>query len=348
MTGDKPKYNWDILTTEAPLAHEALRARFRKINKAADAEKSSSRRRGYMAVTLGAASLLVAAVAWLLEGSFAVWLSRAAALAGIGSIAIGLFGLLYARTKRRWLEHRYQTERLRQFHFQSAIALLPELLSQKADPANDGFTRHRADLFKRFSTLHLDAAAGERLNSILEDEEAKGWMFGDLPTASIVDNEEFRSFERDYRHYRLAAQIDYCDKKIGRRRQFLIPQTVAEQAFCFSTLAISFILGATVLHIIAALVPHEGVGHGAKWLHVGVLWLAVGVLALRALEEGLRPQRETERYRNYKSALLSVEERLNASVTPSEKIAAMKQLERISFEEMANFLKDHDEARFVM
>jgi hypothetical protein len=83
-------------------------------------------------------------------------------------------------------------------------------------------------------------------------------------------------------------------------------------------------------------------------LECEVVWRKGEVLGVRALEEGLRPQREFERYRQYKSALRSIEPRLKVDGLPSERIAAMIQLEQISFEEMVNFLKDHDESRYVM
>jgi hypothetical protein len=349
VMSDEPKYNWDIATTEPPLAHKALQTRFHQIDKLANAEKSSSRKRGYIAVALGAVSLLTASAASLLESSYEVYLSQFAAIAGVCSIAIGVFGVLHAGAKRKWLELRYQTERLRQFHFQSAIALLPELLAQQTDPTSNRFTAQRDELFKRFSLLHLDVAAGDRLGAILRDADEEGWMFGDLPATPPADNAAFRAFEREYRHYRLAAQIDYCDKKLNRRQQASMPKTPAEQAITFGAIALFCILGATMLHVVTAGAPDSIIPHEVKrWLNVGVLWLAVAVLGVRALEEGLRPQREVERYRQYRSALRSIGARLDASDNPAEKIAAMKQLELISFEEMVNFLKDNDQARFVM
>jgi hypothetical protein len=345
-----PEYNWDVLSIEAPLAHAALQARFQPIDDQANARKSCSRRFGYVAVALGAFSLLAASIASVLpESPYEIWLSRFAAGAGIVSIGIGLFGLLHAGAKRKWLELRYQTERLRQFHHQSAIALLSELLTQQADPTSTVFTSQRDKWFKRFSELHLDAAAADRLSAILREEDTEGWMFGDLPVSVPADSEAFREFERTYRHYRLAAQIDYCDKKLNLRNETWIPETPAEEALMYGAVALFCIVAATALHVVTAIFPDSVVPHEIKqWLNVVVLWFAVFVLGVRALEEGLRPQREVERYRQYRSALRAVELRMNAASTPAEKIGAMKQLEQVSFGEMVNFLKANDEARFVM
>jgi hypothetical protein len=343
------EYNWDILSAEPPLANAALQDRFRPIDDQANSLKSSSRRFGYLAVGLGAFSLLAASIAPLIEGPHEVWLSRLAAVAGTASIVIGLFGLLHAGAKRKWLELRYQTERLRQFHFQSAIAFLPELLTQLTDPTSTAFVSQRDRWFERFCKLHLDDAAAERLSAILREDNEEPWMFDDLPVSAPADSEAFREFEHTYRHYRLAAQIDYCDKNLNVRNQTLIPRTPAEAALRFGAVAIFCILTATALHVVTAGFSDSIIPEAIKrWLNVAVLWFAVGVLAVRALEEGLRPQREVERYRQYRSALRAVESRMNAAVTPAEKIAAMKQLELVSFEEMVNFLKDSDQSRFVM
>jgi hypothetical protein len=350
-TGDLivARYNWDVLSTEHPLAYEQLRKIFEPIDERANAAKRLSRRRGYTAIALGAFSLLAASVALRLDNPYEVWLSRIAAIAGLLSIAIGLVGVLHAAAKQRWLQFRYQTERLRQFHFQSAIALLPELLTEIESPGTDRFRSERDRWFPRFSSLHLGEASGARLGAILREEENEGWMFEGLPAASVADSDAFREFERSYRHHRLAAQIDYCDEKLNCRRFTLFPRTPAEQAVVFSTVAIFCIVGATALHVITAGLPESVLSHTGKlWLNGAVLWLAVAVLAIRALEEGLRPQREVERYQHYRSALRSLDKRLNASATPDQKIAAMKELEQVSFEEMATFLKQHDEALFVI
>ena len=351
MAGDAAvtEYNWDISSPDGPLADEDLRRVFKPIDAAANAAKAVSRKWGYIAIGLGAGSLCLASLALRLPDCYELWLSKAAALAGVVSLAIGLIGVLHATPKRRWLELRYQTERLRQFHFQSAIALLPELLGAIKHPSSDRFKSERKKLFERFTPFHLNEAAADRLGAILREEDKDGWMFDKMPTDPIPGDAAFAEFERSYKFYRLAGQIDYCDKKLRKRKLVLLPITPAEQSSYFGTVAIFCIVGATLLHVVTAGLPDAVISHGAKIsLNVGVLWLAVAVLAVRAFEEGLRPHRETERYRQYRAALRSVETRLNAAETPLEKIAAMKELEQISFEEMTNFLKEHDEAKFVM
>ena len=50
-------------------------------------------------------------------------------MAGIMSVVIGLWGVLYAKSKRQWLRQRLMTEWLRQFHFQTFVYHLPEIVA---------------------------------------------------------------------------------------------------------------------------------------------------------------------------------------------------------------------------
>jgi len=51
-----------------------------------------------------------------------------------------------------------------------------------------------------------------------------------------------------------------------------------------------------------------------------------------------------ERYQQYRSALRCIRDRFDNSATPAEKLQVMRDMERISFEEMRNFLRTAREA----
>ena len=55
-----------------------------------------------------------------------------------------------------------------------------------------------------------------------------------------------------------------------------------------------------------------------------------------------------ERYQQYRAALRAVQERFDAAPSQAEKLAVMREMERISFDEMRNFLITNDRSRFVM
>jgi uncharacterized membrane protein YbhN (UPF0104 family) len=103
-----------------------------------------------------------------------------------------------------------------------------------------------------------------------------------------------------------------------------------------------------VIHLIVAIAIASGVHIGTSWVHVIAIWLAIFALAARALEEGLQPSREFERYRHYRSGVQAIRDQFDSATSPNEKIRIMEQMERLSFEEMRNFLRTSNEARFVM
>jgi hypothetical protein len=79
----------------------------------------------------------------------------------------------------------------------------------------------------------------------------------------------------------------------------------------------------------------------------GGLCIALFALALRAVEEGLKPKAEIERYRHYQSAARRALEEFDKGDTRS-KLEAAKSLERAAYDEMAIFLKSYEEAGFKM
>ena len=84
-------------------------------------------------------------------------------------------------------------------------------------------------------------------------------------------------------------------------------------------------------------------------VHIWVIWIAIAALAFRALQEGLQPEREIERYRHYRAGIRAIRDRFNRpSSSPAEKFEVMQEMERLSFDEFVNFLRSNDEARFII
>ena len=52
------------------------------------------------------------------------------------------------------------------------------------------------------------------------------------------------------------------------------------------------------------------------WLHVAILWTAIAALTARALEEGLQPAREIERYSRYRAVLLRCRDQFDDARDP--------------------------------
>jgi hypothetical protein len=68
----------------------------------------------------------------------------------------------------------------------------------------------------------------------------------------------------------------------------------------------------------------------------------------RAVEQGLQPEREIERYQQYRSGVRAILERYDHAVSQNAKIEIMREMERLAFEEMRNFLITNERSRFVM
>jgi hypothetical protein len=112
--------------------------------------------------------------------------------------------------------------------------------------------------------------------------------------------------------------------------------------------------------IILLLVMHLGVLGGAllptsifAFFHssiaiVIIIWLALAALATRAIEQGLQPEREIERYQQYRSAVRTILERYDEASNQRSKVAIMREMERLAFDEMRNFLITNERSRFVM
>jgi hypothetical protein len=140
---------------EHALHHPELVDWFNTFNDRADAGKKASRKWGERAIVLGAAALFLAAgeiMTMLLTGShWSLAIGGVAAACGLASIGIGAFGVLFGQRKRQWLHDRFMGERIRQFHFQSLIALLPQVLATSR-PGGDKsvFESERRRLFAQF------------------------------------------------------------------------------------------------------------------------------------------------------------------------------------------------------
>jgi hypothetical protein len=86
----------------------------------------------------------------------------------------------------------------------------------------------------------------------------------------------------------------------------------------------------------------------APEIHVFVVWVAIIALATRALEEGLQPAREVERYSEYRSTLLQLLTQFKNAQNPEERFQIMREAERVSYQEMRGFLKTNDDSRFII
>jgi hypothetical protein len=286
-----------------------------------------------------------------------------AAICGVGSIIIGLGGALYAGAKRRWLCNRVMTERLRQFHFQAFVCRWREIVASLAGPdAAQAFIAQRKTWFDRFMAPYPGQLDAE-LTDLLDDEtESKCWLHPqpDLPNPGevIPDLEELFAA---YRDLRIMHQLHYTNHKL-RSDQNMFSWSPRLQEVRFSYSILLCILAIFVIHLwIAFSIASRGRIPGPEEfllqkqsenaginVHTIVIWIAIAALAVRALQEGLQPEREIERYRHYRAGVRAVRDRFDEARSPAEKLEVMLEMERLSFDEFRNFLRSSNEARFVI
>ena len=345
-----------------------LREIFQSFDAPANAAKKRSRMAGLLAIALGALSLWSAAAAplyheWLLPKGWLLIIGVGSALAGVLSISIGLLGVLFAGQKREWLRRRLMTERIRQFHFQSTICRWSDILHAVHHPESIAAYKQKRKI--RFETFiaalanHLDS----ELTDLIDDEsDTKCWLHPlptSFPSKSSADLNELFSA---YRALRIMHQLHYANYML-RNDQKLTSWPARTQEMVFSYTGLFCILGILVMHlliavsiILASVLQHPEAALPAflrydlpnYGIHFAVIWVAIVALAARALQEGLQPERELERYRHYRAGIRVIRDKFDRAEAPASKFEAMIEMERLTFDEMRNFLRAGLDARFVM
>jgi hypothetical protein len=187
------------------------------------------------------------------------------------------------------------------------------------------------------------------LTDLLDDETAdKCWLHPQpRPPAPGANAGNLDELFAAYRELRIRHQLDYANHKLRSERSILKwSLRLQDMIFSYATLiciVVIFLIHLIISFYIAsrAAVPEPG----RVSVHVWVIWIAIIVLGLRALQEGLQPGREIERYR---AGVRAVRERFDAAQSAAEKFQIMAEMERLSFDEYRNFLRSNDEARFVI
>jgi hypothetical protein len=342
------------------LDHPELRAVFKSYDDPANAAKRRSRRTGLLAILCVALSLILLATELALpqapEGrpdnlaDLRHGLAIASAALAVVGAGIGTFGLLFAAAKTEWLHRRLMTERLRQFHFQTLICRLPEIAASLNDEAAaTQYVDQRKVWFSQFRG-HYERRLRSEFGRILDEHERENfWVLPHAPphlggAVDAVPEEVFNA----YRDLRIIHQLQYATYKLGESETFL-PTLPRSQAALFSFVSLLCILAIFLIHVaIGVSIPLHWPHTIVAWLGTVALWLAIAALAVRALEEGLQPERETERYLHYRASVMRIRDHFDAASSAHEKLRIMEEMERLSYDEMCDFMHTHARARFVM
>jgi hypothetical protein len=318
---------------------------FEEIDPAAARAGRLSRSLGFASIGLVLGALLLASADPLMEALD----HRLRESLGFAAAALGLVGTLLALATRgksspraRWLRARLQTECLRLFHFHFLAQRLPAGLRAAGNAqAEAAYRAERLAAFERLrgTTLSDPPRAYERL---LADREFAPFA-GLLPSTAdgaINDAATVTDALAAWRALRLGWQLGYCDAKLADdgapRRQEVLFSRIAWTC-------IGVIVGLHMLHFLEHSLPVQRV-----LLQTAVVWTALIALGARALESGLAPQREVERYEQYRSNIRVAMRRFDGAANPEAQIEVMRAFEATSQEEMLVFIRTHAHSHFLL
>ena len=324
---------------------------FRRLDKIANGAKRTSRRMGFLSIGLVLIGLLIASSAPALHELHVshdthVALGYLSAGLGIVGAFIGFLGLHRTSSRNKWLRARVQTEMMCVFHFHYMSARAPEVIAAADDPA-----RQAAYVAARQAAYHaLKTGALATPDKLLQDiatrtDPPSADSVAELPLQGGETLESSAQLFAAWRKLRLEWQLGYCEAKLSHKasgRRLSSRQTEHLMGGVGWTL-LAIVVG---LHLI--MVAAEPLNLPRVWLEVVVIWAALIALATRALEDGLQPKREVERYEQYRAAILVARERFDMAQDIGAKLEIMRSFERTSLEEMRIFMRTHARSRFML
>jgi len=363
-----------------------LLAYFSHFNKLAGDAKQSSRNCGAGAIMLGTAAILLAGFEILMDhyvilsptdvhdslANVLLFIALVAVVCGLLSPLVGWMGVLLGERKRRWLHNRFMSETTRQFHFQSMIARLPEILAslqgedeQAKARAREIFIAKRDEWWFAFQAA-FKGRIGIMFEYVIDLSEEDGWRHDrkELPDLG-GDHPELEPLFAAYRMLRFEHQRNYAEYKLQRERGTFISSFPRQQAAvlrALSTWAIGALLtihilffGIIVAIAIASILKSGGhdvfsavFSQYSGIINAAIIFVPLTVLVTHAFSNGLMPEWEIDRYERYRAGIDSALKQFDAGRTQAEKLVAMRHLEHLAFEEMRDFLRVNNRALFVI
>jgi len=335
-----------VSTVQFAFEFPELLALFRKADEEAGRARDRNRAWGTAGVGLVLVALLYAAAAPVLRdihNDVHKVLGFAAAVFGFMGTILGLSGLSHASQRRRWLAARWTTETLRLFHFHYIAARVPEIeaAAKREDLQSAYKTTRKAALDRLVASLPTP----DDLERALEPEAPEPFSFIDSQFATGPVSPVARDLFAAWVALRFNWQLGYCEAKLAQRAtgRKLSPR---QQERAFSLLAWVCIAIIVLLHI--SFVAGEMFHVTLPLIETAVIWTALIALAGRALEDGLKPQREVERYEQYRVSSLVAHQRFGVAHNIETKLEIMRNFEQVSLEEMRTFVRTHARAAYLL
>jgi hypothetical protein len=330
----------------------ALRDLFREHDAVANSQRKKNRARGLIGAACGFSSLLLTALTPVVaaDSPRAAWgLGLAAILLAVAGGAIGYSGVLVGRSKWTWLNHRFWTERSRQLLFQlivNNLALAARVVDEDAgaigewDDLRAGTMRDFKQRMGRDSQLSLQRMRKD----IAEDSPwlEPGWA---VPLPVPPDSAGLDTVFGLLKQQRFDIQSSYTQRKLpdsihSPRVRLTILRCMVE-LLTFLALALAVVLG---FLLVGGAMPTDLAVRIIVAISGG---MTAAVMTLRMLEEGLQLRSEAERYEWYLAAVTLLDQRYHGATT-AHKVELLRDMERLSYQELRRFTDGFANARFVM
>jgi hypothetical protein len=248
--------------------------------------------------------------------------------------------------RTKWLLARLQTECLRLFHFHYLAQSLPAALRASGDPqAQESYCAQRRAVLDRMRQALLSDPAKTYARLLADREFAS---FAGLLAPSSQDAVADPALAGDalaaWRALRLEWQLGYCEAKLSESGGLVA--TPRRQERLFGTIAWTCIAVIVALHL--AHFAEHALHLPKLLLQTGVVWTALIALGARALESGLAPQREVERYEQYRANIRVAMRRFDEAETVEARLDAMRGFEATSQEEMLVLIRTHAHSHFLL
>ena len=356
------------------LDHPELREEFQRVDQLALAAKRRSRWIGCAALIFATLSLLAFPFDVIIKGLWIQaeqeqpilrYLAIAGACFGLLALIFGNLGLGFGKVKRDWLMKRLITERLRQWHAQHIAAHAVEIAAADSPEKVTAFLDQRDLSFRRFKRNFIDQIASEYTKytqtaaasfsgqSITGTwSETAFWIDEAWPkqAAMKADGVDPGRLDQVYRallETRIRGQVQYTNYVLSAEGKFW--SSPAKQLHILGNLSYLLVVFAFAANFIALGAALWGeLAQSTSVLSALAITFAILAVGVRAMLEGLRPQRETRRMQFYAAAINHADQSFEAARTHARKIAAMGLLERASYDEMIEFISSNERARFVL
>ena len=343
----------DLIEAEFPGAVEVfdfpeLRAHFGQFDAEANLSRRRRQRRGLTVILIAGLGATLSALLPLFEllgADISRWFLFASAIVSAVGLAWGATLILSDPSKERWLEYRLRTERLRQFHFQLLLSD-PDLAARamRDHDARREWKAHRRAALKHFEAWLAKPASGEVAAVVDDVNHRRTWFteaWSHFPQVSgKIDLSDYLTVMR---RQRIEVQLAYVRDKLAPG--IGSPETRLKLA---GMLSWGLTISTVALTCLFAILVFEGVGENL-FFHAGLpsLIALVGVFSIivRVISEGYHLRGDRDRYSWYRDALEEVDAQLR-DPNPLVRIDSLREVEEISYREMREFLKAHDEARF--